>query len=59
MLNGADFREADLSGADLRGPLNLTQEQVSSANGDWRTKLPEGLNRPKHWEKKPDPDDAA
>ncbi|KRC66749.1 hypothetical protein ASE12_19425 [Aeromicrobium sp. Root236] len=48
-LIGADLRDADLAGADLTGSLFLTQTQVSSANGDSRTKIPDVLVRPGHW----------
>ncbi|WP_258053147.1 pentapeptide repeat-containing protein [Streptomyces sp. Ru73] len=47
---GADFRDADLSGADLTGAVFLTQAQVNAARGDARTRLPDGLARPAHWQ---------
>jgi hypothetical protein len=47
---GVDLRDADLSGADLDGALYLTQMQVNSALGDARTALPQGFERPSHWE---------
>jgi len=47
---GADLRGADLSGADLSTCLFLTQPQVNAARGTTRTKLPETLTRPQHWE---------
>lgn len=34
---------------ETAGAKNLKQPQVSAANGDERTQLPEGLTRPKHW----------
>lgn len=40
---------ADLRGADLRGATGLTQSMINSAKGDWSTRLPEGIERPKHW----------
>lgn len=48
-LIGADLRDADLSGADLTGAIFLTQAQVNSATGDFKTKLPSALNVPHHW----------
>ena len=47
---GADFRDADLSGANLEKTIYLTQGQVNSAKGDKNTKLPESLKRPIHWQ---------
>ena len=64
-LRGANLSRANLCGANLSGALlikahledvdftnakGLTQGQVDSANGNARTNLPEGLNRPAHWE---------
>ncbi|TNC23495.1 pentapeptide repeat-containing protein [Amycolatopsis alkalitolerans] len=46
---GADFRGADLRGADLTGCLFLTGPQLAAANGDARTRLPQGFTRPAHW----------
>ncbi|WP_327378031.1 pentapeptide repeat-containing protein [Streptomyces sp. NBC_01216] len=48
-LIGADLRDADLSGADLTGALFLTQPQLNAARGDRATRLPQGLERPAHW----------
>jgi uncharacterized protein YjbI with pentapeptide repeats len=48
-LIGADFRDADLSGADLTGSIFFTQAQVNAAKGDAATKLPPALSRPAHW----------
>lgn len=53
-LRDADLREANLSsanliGADLSTTDSLTQGQINSAYGDGSTKLPELLDRPKHW----------
>lgn len=50
-LIGADLRDANLAGADLTGAFFLTQLQVNAAKGDARTRLPEGLDRPGHWER--------
>jgi uncharacterized protein YjbI with pentapeptide repeats len=44
-----DFRDADLSGADLTESIFLTQSQLNAATGDATTKLPPMLNRPAHW----------
>lgn len=48
-LLGADLRGADLAGADLREALYLTQPQLDAAQGDGRTRLGDGLCRPRHW----------
>jgi hypothetical protein len=46
---GADFRAADLGGADLTEILFLTQSQLNAARGDGHTRLPSPLVRPTHW----------
>ncbi|WP_449537650.1 pentapeptide repeat-containing protein [Ferdinandcohnia sp. Marseille-Q9671] len=46
---GADLRDADLRGANLEGSIFLTQAQINSANGNHKTRLPNGLQFPKHW----------
>ena len=48
-LLGADVRDARLDDADLAESLFLTQQQVNSANGNARTRLPHALRRPDHW----------
>lgn len=48
-LTGADLRGADLRGADLSASLFVTQPQLDAARGDHRTRLPDGLGRPRHW----------
>ncbi|WP_394239540.1 pentapeptide repeat-containing protein [Niallia oryzisoli] len=48
-LIGADFRDANLSGADLTDSIFLTQDQLNSAKGNSRTKLPPKLKHPTHW----------
>ncbi|MEU6170912.1 pentapeptide repeat-containing protein [Streptantibioticus parmotrematis] len=48
-LTGADLRDARLHGADLTGALFLTQPQLTAAQGDMTTKLPETVSRPTHW----------
>ena len=45
----ADVSEADLKGADLSTAVDLTQDQLNSATGDKKTKIPESLARPEHW----------
>jgi uncharacterized protein YjbI with pentapeptide repeats len=47
----ADLQSAYLVGANLDGVRNLTQARLDKANGDDRTKLPDGLTRPAHWSK--------
>ena len=47
-FSGADFSGTSISGAKLRGAIltgvrNLTQEQLDTACGDGRTRLPKGL----------------
>ncbi len=55
ILHAADLRGAVLVGTDLRGAdlskaFSLSQEQVASAKGNAKTRLPEGLKRPESWE---------
>lgn len=50
-LLGADLRAARVEAADLRDALYLTQTQVNAATGDARTRLPDGLSRPSHWQR--------
>ena len=50
-LLGVDLRDANLGGANLSSALFLTQPQVSAALGDSATRLPEGFERPAHWER--------
>lgn len=50
-LIGADLRDADIRGANLEDSIFLTQSQVNTAKGNFRTKLPKGLVRPIYWEK--------
>lgn len=47
---GTDMRNADISGADLRQSLFLTQSQINAAKGNTFTRTPHGLNVPAHWE---------
>lgn len=48
-LIGADLRDADLSGADLTDSIFVTQAQLNAARGTAATRLPAGLERPRHW----------
>lgn len=48
-LHGAKLERANLRGACLRGAAGLTQNQLHYAEGDQRTELPKGLDRPQHW----------
>jgi hypothetical protein len=48
-LDGADLTGAWLMGANLTGARGLTQEQLVSAVGDAKTKLPDGYERPAAW----------
>jgi uncharacterized protein YjbI with pentapeptide repeats len=49
-LRRATFWEANLSRAVLTGAKGLSQGQIKAAKTDKDTKLPPGLQRPKHWE---------
>ena len=46
-LEDANLRGARLGGADLRQATGLTD--LAQANGDARTRLPDGVARPAHW----------
>jgi hypothetical protein len=48
-LLAADLRGADLRGADLRDALFVVQSQLDAAQGDQRTRVPDGLTHPAHW----------
>lgn len=50
-LIGADFRDANINGANLERSIFLTQSQINSAKGDLKTKLPKRIVMPNHWEK--------
>ena len=52
-LSGANLAPANLGGANLSESKDLTQWQVEFATGDDKTKLPQGIIRPKHWTKAP------
>ncbi len=45
----ATFSKAQVQGADLRNTILLTQEQINSADGDQKTLLPAGIQRPIRW----------
>ena len=46
---GADLRDTDITGSNLRNAVYLTQFQINSANGDGKTVLPPTLQRPLNW----------
>lgn len=46
---GADMRDANIRGADLSKSVFLTQMQVNAAKGNTATKLPEWIQKPRHW----------
>ena len=46
----AFLKRADLTGADLSTTIGITQDQIREALGDRDTKLPEGVERPAHWQ---------
>ena len=53
-MAGVDLEGAELNGAisrvaDLSRSTGLYQEQLDSAVGDGRTRIPAGLVRPKDW----------
>ena len=45
----ANFKGAEIHGADLELACGITQSQIDDALGDADTKLPLGLTRPDHW----------
>ena len=51
-FSGAVIAGTNIRGADLGNvqPGSLTQEQINSADGDDRTRLPQGLRRPRSWQ---------
>ena len=55
-LSGADLTDAVLINVNLSNIKNLTQEQINKAAGNGKTKLPEGLIRPKNWDDEDDED---
>jgi hypothetical protein len=48
-LSDANLQETDLSDANLQNTEGLTQQQISKANGNKDTMLPDHLQRPAHW----------
>ena len=53
-LEGAILEGADLVGGELARTVNLTQDQINVANGNWVTSLPHGMTYPDHWAKEPE-----
>lgn len=49
MFLGADTRDTDFSGSDLRQSVFLSQGQVNAAKGNRNTKLPNHLMYPPTW----------
>ena len=48
-FEGANFKDAEVYGADLELARGITQSQIADAIGDVNTKLPRGLEWPKCW----------
>ncbi|ABW15604.1 pentapeptide repeat protein [Parafrankia sp. EAN1pec] len=48
-IGGINLTDARLQAVNFSGAKGLTQEQVDSAQGDGRTRLPAGLVRPASW----------
>ena len=48
-FEGANFKDAEIHGADLKSAYGITQSQIDDAIGDVNTKLPRGLEWPKCW----------
>jgi uncharacterized protein YjbI with pentapeptide repeats len=46
---GADLRDADVGGADLRDCLFVTAAQLQAARGDAETLISAQHDRPAHW----------
>lgn len=46
---GADTRDTNFCNADLRGAVFLTQMQINSAKGNYRTQIPSHLDYPITW----------
>ena len=49
-FEGANFKGAEIYGADLELARGIAQSQIDDAHGDVNTKLPSGLKRPKRWD---------
>jgi uncharacterized protein YjbI with pentapeptide repeats len=48
-LKGTNLEWADLRGANLEGAKKVSQQQLNSAFGNSKTRLPAGVSRPTHW----------
>ena len=46
---GADLRDTDITGSNLRNAVYLTQFQINSAKGDGKTVLSPTLQKPFNW----------
>ena len=49
VLMGVDLAHANICRADLSTAEDLTEEQLSEAQGDVETKLPEDVHPPQNW----------
>jgi uncharacterized protein YjbI with pentapeptide repeats len=58
-FQGADLTGANLEGANLSDATGLTTEQLASAHGDAKTKLPASVTRPASWPKPVEPKPEA
>ena len=47
-FEGANFKGAEIHGADLKSAYGITESQINDAVGDADTKLPRGLKQPDH-----------
>ena len=48
-LEGAELFEANLAGVDVSKAIGLTQEQLEVALGDYKSQVPNYLERPEAW----------
>ena len=48
-MKDATFASANVRSADLSGTKNLIADQIDDAEGDAKTKLPQGISRPAKW----------
>ena len=49
-FEGANFKGAEIHGADLKSAYGITELQINGAIGDADTKLPRGFKQPDHWD---------